>query len=231
MVAVRNRISDTRTGIYLEHATNDSPFVSNQISRVGTGINVEWRYDGVGSNGNRFSSNRIAEAANAGIFVDTGLGHEPDRAQRVRRSAAGGAISCRAPRATASSATAAAEIRSSTSRPGASTTAASRSRGATSSPTTGPRLLSAPRRRRYGAAMQRRRDVRKFGRGPYVLGLRRVRAGRGARASRSRCRRSKGIEGLDLGVPVTLLAGDNGTGKSTVVEAVAGGDRVRRRGR
>ena len=31
----------------------------------------------------------------------------------------------------------------------------------------------------------------------------------------------EGIEGLDLGVPVTLLAGDNGTGKSTVVEAVA----------
>ncbi len=58
MVAVRNRISQTRTGIYLEHSTNNSQFVSNQISKVGTGFKVEWRYDGVGSNRNRFSSNR-----------------------------------------------------------------------------------------------------------------------------------------------------------------------------
>jgi predicted ATPase len=66
----------------------------------------------------------------------------------------------------------------------------------------------------------RRRDDRRFGPGPYVLGLRpdRSRWGTGfpydlpALAS---------VDRLALDAPVTLLAGDNGTGKSTLVEAIA----------
>ena len=49
----------------------------------------------------------------------------------------------------------------------------------------------------------------------------------GARASRSTCRRSPRSAALQLDAPVTLLAGDNGTGKSTLVEALRAGDRVR----
>jgi predicted ATPase len=68
--------------------------------------------------------------------------------------------------------------------------------------------------------MTSRRDRRRFGRGPYLLGLRRVPRlwGEGfpfdvpAMAA---------IEDLRLDAPITLLAGDNGTGKSTVVEAIA----------
>ncbi len=68
--------------------------------------------------------------------------------------------------------------------------------------------------------MSRRRDARRFGPGPYVLGLR-----------RDPTRWDDGfpfdlpalgaVEELRLDAPVTLLAGDNGTGKSTLVEAVA----------
>jgi predicted ATPase len=66
--------------------------------------------------------------------------------------------------------------------------------------------------------MARRRDVRRFGPGPYVLGLRTVSRREGfpfdvpAVAS---------VDSMSLDAPVTLLAGDNGTGKSTIVEAVA----------
>jgi predicted ATPase len=70
--------------------------------------------------------------------------------------------------------------------------------------------------------MARRRDLRRFGPGPYLLGLRR---------DRRRWAERDGfpfdipaliaIEELRLDAPVTLLAGDNGTGKSTVVEAIA----------
>lgn len=68
--------------------------------------------------------------------------------------------------------------------------------------------------------MARRRDQRRFGPGPYILGARWLinRSGQGfpfdvpALAT---------IEQLDPDRPVTLLAGDNGTGKSTVIEAIA----------
>jgi predicted ATPase len=62
--------------------------------------------------------------------------------------------------------------------------------------------------------------MRRFGPGPYLLGLRRV----------SECWGSgfpydvpaiAAAEELRLDAPITLLAGDNGTGKSTLVEAIA----------
>lgn len=64
------------------------------------------------------------------------------------------------------------------------------------------------------------RDRRRIGPGPYVLGLRRVerRWGSGFPFDLPVI---EGIEALRIDAPVTLLAGDNGAGKSTVVEAVA----------
>jgi predicted ATPase len=66
----------------------------------------------------------------------------------------------------------------------------------------------------------RRRDHRRFGPGPFLTGLRpdRSRWGRGfpfdvpAMAA---------VQALDFGQPVTLLTGENGSGKSTIVEAIA----------
>jgi len=66
----------------------------------------------------------------------------------------------------------------------------------------------------------RRPDLRGFGRGPYVLALRRD-PGRWGRGFPFDLPALAGIDDLRLDAPVTLLAGDNGTGKSTVVEAVA----------
>jgi hypothetical protein len=69
---VGNEIRDTRTGIYLEHSTNDSLFSKNLVVRAGTGINVEWWHEGQGSTNNTFSSNRIVSARRSGLFVDVG---------------------------------------------------------------------------------------------------------------------------------------------------------------
>ncbi len=69
---VGNEISGTQTGIYLEHSTNNSLIAQNVISRVRTGINVEWLYGGVGSKQNAFVSNRISRAWKTGIFLDVG---------------------------------------------------------------------------------------------------------------------------------------------------------------
>jgi parallel beta-helix repeat protein len=66
-----NRISQTRTGIYLEHKTTRTRVDRNLIDAVRTGINVEWTYGGVSSDGNRFRRNRISNAGN-GIFIDVG---------------------------------------------------------------------------------------------------------------------------------------------------------------
>jgi predicted ATPase len=78
------------------------------------------------------------------------------------------------------------------------------------------------RRNRQGTvgSVSRRRDVRRFGRGPYLLGMRpdRSRWGDGFPFAVPAI---EAIEGLRLDAPVTLLAGDNGTGKSTIVEAIA----------
>jgi hypothetical protein len=69
---VDNEIRKTRTGIYLEHSTNFSLIARNLIVGTEAGIQVEWRYDGVGSSNNTFVANRIVGAEEAGLFVDTG---------------------------------------------------------------------------------------------------------------------------------------------------------------
>jgi predicted ATPase len=63
---------------------------------------------------------------------------------------------------------------------------------------------------------KRRRDVRRFEPGPYLLGLKPT--GHGFPYAVPALQR---IEDMRLDQPVTLLAGDNGTGKSTLVEAFA----------
>ena len=68
---VANEIRGTRTGIYLEHATNHSLFTRNLIVDAETGINVEWLHEGVGSSHNTFTFNRIVRAE-SGLFVDVG---------------------------------------------------------------------------------------------------------------------------------------------------------------
>jgi len=64
----------------------------------------------------------------------------------------------------------------------------------------------------------KRRDVRRFGPGPYLLGLRG--AGPGDEFPFS-VPAVADVARLRLDSPVTLLAGDNGTGKSTLIEALA----------
>jgi predicted ATPase len=66
----------------------------------------------------------------------------------------------------------------------------------------------------------RRRDVRRFGPGPYLLGLRRVAAAWGEGFPFD-VPAVAALDGRSFAAPVTLLAGDNGTGKSTIVEAIA----------
>src|SRR3954454_9775867 len=63
----------------------------------------------------------------------------------------------------------------------------------------------------------KRRDVRRFGPGPYLLGLTRGATwGEGFPYDVL-----ANVDELSLDQPVTLLAGDNGSGKSTLVEAFA----------
>jgi predicted ATPase len=66
--------------------------------------------------------------------------------------------------------------------------------------------------------MARPRDRRRFGPGPYLLGLRQVQTRRGFPFEVPAVEQ---VERLRLTTPVTLLAGDNGTGKSTLIEARA----------
>ena len=67
--------------------------------------------------------------------------------------------------------------------------------------------------------MARRRDTRIFGPGPYVLGLRRE-GGWGAGFPFD-VPAVAAVDEIKLDRPVTLLAGENGSGKSTILEAVA----------
>lgn len=68
--------------------------------------------------------------------------------------------------------------------------------------------------------MARRRDPRRIGHGPYLLGLRRVeehwRAGFPFDVPAV-----AQVQRLRLDAPITLVAGDNGSGKSTLIEAIA----------
>ncbi len=66
--------------------------------------------------------------------------------------------------------------------------------------------------------MARRDDRRRFGPGPYLLGLRWRGGGHGFPFDVPAMR---AVAALQLDRPVTLLAGDNGTGKSTLIEAMA----------
>jgi parallel beta-helix repeat protein len=68
---VRNKIYDTRTGVYLEHSTHQSLISRNLIVDALTGINVEWWHEGAGSRRNTFAFNRIV-SAETGMFVDVG---------------------------------------------------------------------------------------------------------------------------------------------------------------
>jgi parallel beta-helix repeat protein len=74
---VHNDVRGTRTGIYIEHSTNDSLISKNLLADVGTGINVEWRYGGIGSKSNSYSFNRILGARKAGVFI--GVGSDDNR--------------------------------------------------------------------------------------------------------------------------------------------------------
>jgi predicted ATPase len=65
----------------------------------------------------------------------------------------------------------------------------------------------------------RRRDARIFGPGPYVLGLRRE--GAGGSGFPFDVPAIAAVEEIKLDRRVTLLAGENGSGKSTILEAVA----------
>jgi predicted ATPase len=62
---------------------------------------------------------------------------------------------------------------------------------------------------------------RRFGPGPYLTGLRKDPERWGGVGFPFEVPAVDGVETLDLSGPVTLLAGDNGTGKSTIVEAIA----------
>ncbi len=66
---IANQVSNTPVAIYIELSTNDSLVAANRISGVSTGIDVEWRHAGGGSNANTFAGNRIA-ASEVGVFVD-----------------------------------------------------------------------------------------------------------------------------------------------------------------
>ena len=72
-VIAGNRVSRTGVGIYLEHETWDTLVEANTLTRLtGTGINVEWRYDGKGSGRLTIRGNRIVSPGNFGVFVDVG---------------------------------------------------------------------------------------------------------------------------------------------------------------
>jgi parallel beta-helix repeat protein len=67
---VRNKISDTRTGIYLEHSTHRSLIAHNLIVDALTGINVEWWHEGAGSSRNTFAHNRFVSSGE--LYVGVG---------------------------------------------------------------------------------------------------------------------------------------------------------------
>jgi predicted ATPase len=69
--------------------------------------------------------------------------------------------------------------------------------------------------------MPKRRDVRRFGPGPYILGLEQPEGGGWGSGFPFDVPAVADFAKLRLDAPVTLLAGDNGSGKSTLTEAIA----------
>jgi predicted ATPase len=69
--------------------------------------------------------------------------------------------------------------------------------------------------------VSKRRDIRRPGPGPYLLGLKWIRGPVEDGEFPFDVPAVAAVEGMDLSSPVTLLAGDNGTGKSTLIEAFA----------
>jgi hypothetical protein len=67
---VDNDVAQTPVGIYVEHETHRSLVARNRITDVATGINVEWRHDGGGSDTNTYAANRITNPREAGVFID-----------------------------------------------------------------------------------------------------------------------------------------------------------------
>jgi predicted ATPase len=70
----------------------------------------------------------------------------------------------------------------------------------------------------YGWPVAKRREMRRFGPGPYLLGFRRLYSGDEFPFNVPAVAK---IEELDLSKSVTLLTGENGSGKSTILEAIA----------
>ena len=67
----------------------------------------------------------------------------------------------------------------------------------------------------------KRRDVRRFGSGPYLLGLTVNERDPDLHGEPFPYDLLERLGGMSFDQPVTLLAGDNGTGKSTVIESCA----------
>jgi predicted ATPase len=67
----------------------------------------------------------------------------------------------------------------------------------------------------------KRRDIRRPGPGPYLLGLERNSDGGWGAGFPYDVPAVAAVEDMKLDAPITLLAGDNGTGKSTLIEAFA----------
>jgi predicted ATPase len=67
----------------------------------------------------------------------------------------------------------------------------------------------------------KRRDIRRPGPGPYLLGLERNPEGGWGAGFPYDVPAVAAVEDMKLDAPITLLAGDNGTGKSTLIEAFA----------
>lgn len=78
-----NILSDSKTGIYLEHSSDDALLRGNRIRGVNTGVNAEWAYGGVATRRVRLVRNDI-EAARVGVSIDVGADDFALEGNRVR---------------------------------------------------------------------------------------------------------------------------------------------------
>ena len=81
-------------------------------------------------------------------------------------------------------------------------------------------VLTRPRRPITICAVARRREQRRFGPGPFLTGLR-PDPSRWGRGFPFDVPAVAAVQDLHFDQPVTLLAGENGSGKSTIIEALA----------